>query len=408
MSAQNLLLTHAKPYPWRILASIVLGLSGAVFNGIGTTLIVPAVFSLLDSTAAASTVQLPPLLHLLTVPLAGLTGEVQAVAMLSIIVVTIALKNLANYFSLLSSASLIRRLTQDLRSEGIELLLTVNLDYHNRMQTGDIIQRLNDQIGKAVTAIGAIIGLVQSSVNILFFVAVLLSISWSLTVAAIFFLGGILWLNKSILARAKYFGHRLATASKHYSVRTLEMLNGIRLIKASATEPQEFETLQHLIQRREEAAFKSQANAAVIGPLNEILSILALVAMILVSRFLLAGSATSAPLLLTFLFVLTRLIQCTGQLNTARNRLASSAASVDLVYDFLRRDNKSFLAQGRRQLNGLHQGIRFDQVTFKYPPWPRPGADRHQPACTERKDPGPGGGIGGRQVNPGGPATPLL
>ncbi|MBD2230144.1 ABC transporter ATP-binding protein [Phormidium tenue] len=369
MSAQKLLFNYAKRYPWRILAAIGLGFSGAVFNGVGTTLIVPAVFELLGTGASsAEAIALPPLLERLLEPILGIPGPGRAVLMLSFIVLTILLKNLANYLSSVTSEGLSRRLTCDLRRDGLDLLLRVDIDYHNTMRTGDIIQRLNDQIGRAVTSINAVINLLRASLNILFFGVVLLSISGSLTLAAVVLMAGVLLLNRYVIARAREYGKTLAEASKDYSVRTLEMLNGMRLVKATANEAAEFAQVEALIERREQAALRSQMNAAIIGPLNEILSILALVAIILISQFWLgSGSAASATLLLTFLFVLSRVVQFVGQLNSARSQLANSAASVDLVYDFLRCDNKPFMAQGSRPLTTLSQGITFEGIAFKYP-----------------------------------------
>jgi subfamily B ATP-binding cassette protein MsbA len=368
MTAQKLLFDHAKRYPWRILAALGLGFSGAIFNGVGTTLIVPAVFELLGSGGGSGAIALPPLLEQVTEPFLSLSGLGRAVAMLSFIVLTILLKNLANYLSSVTTESLTRRLTCDLRQSGLDLLLSVDIDYHNTMRTGDIIQRLNDQIGRAVASINAVINLLRASLNILFFGVVLLSISGSLTLAAGVLMTGVLLLNRYVIARARTYGKALAEASKDYSVRTLEMLNGMRLVKATANEATEFAQVKALIERREQAALQSQMNAAIIGPLNEILSILALVAIILISQMWLdSGSATSATLLLTFLFVLSRAVQFVGQLNMARSQLANSAASVDLVYDFLRRDNKSFMAQGSRPFTTLSQGITFEKINFKYP-----------------------------------------
>ncbi|MBW4484147.1 MAG: ABC transporter ATP-binding protein/permease [Tildeniella torsiva UHER 1998/13D] len=369
MSAQKLLFNYAKRYPWRILAAIGLGFSGAVFNGVGTTLIVPAVFELLGTgVGSAGAIALPPLLEKLLEPVLGIPGPGRAVLMLSFIVLTILLKNLANYLSSVTSEGLTRRLTCDLRRDGLDLLLSVDIDYHNTMRTGDIIQRLNDQIGRAVTSINAVINLLRASLNILFFGVVLLSISGSLTLAAVVLMAGVLLLNRYVIARAREYGKALADASKDYSVRTLEMLNGMRLVKATANEAAEFAQVEALIEQREQAALRSQMNTAIIGPLNEILSILALVAIILISQFWLgSGSAASATLLLTFLFVLSRVVQFVGQLNSARSQLANSAASVDLVYDFLRRDNKAFMPQGSRPLTTLSQGITFEGIAFKYP-----------------------------------------
>lgn len=368
MSAQTFLFQFARRYPYRILLSMLLGFSGAVFNGIGTTLIVPAVFELFDTRTTMALPDLPPLLQRLIGPFGDLSDGVRAIAMLCFIVLAILLKNLANYLSVVTGESLTRALTRDLRVAGVDLLLQVDLDYHNKISTGDIIQRLNDQIGRAVTAISTSISLARIAINILFFGFVLVSLSWRLTLASLVFLALVLVLNKYVIRRAREYGQQLAEASRDYSVRILETLNGIRLVKATANEDREFKLLQSLIQAREDAAMQSQINSAVIGPLNEVFSIFGLVGMIFVSQYFLNTQASgSTTLLLTFLFVLSRIIQFVGQLNTARSRFANSTASVDLVYDFLRRDNKTFMTQGQQQFRGIRDGMRFDHLWFKYP-----------------------------------------
>jgi subfamily B ATP-binding cassette protein MsbA len=46
MSKNNLLIKFAKPYPGWIILTIILGFSGALFNGIGTALIVPVILKI--------------------------------------------------------------------------------------------------------------------------------------------------------------------------------------------------------------------------------------------------------------------------------------------------------------------------------------------------------------------------
>lgn len=370
MSSQQILFKFARRYPQQIVLSVLLGVSGAIFNGVGTTLIVPAVFELLGGSPGGNSLDLnlPPLLLRLTEPFTSLPDGTRAIAMLGFILLAIVLKNVANYFSALTTETLARSLTRDMREEGIQLLLAVDLDYHYQMRTGDIIQRLNDQIGRAVASITTAIGLVRIGLNILFFAFVLLSISWRLTGIATVFLLGVMLLNRYAIGRSKQYGRGLAEASRAYSVRVLETLNGIRLVKASAAEQREQDTLHGLIQQREEAAYKSQMNAAVIPPLNEILTILALVGIIFVSQFVLnRNSPSSATVLLTFLFVLSRMLPFIGQLNTARSRLANISASVEMVYDFLRRDNKPFMVSGSAPYRPLQTGIHFENLSFRYP-----------------------------------------
>ncbi len=118
MSTQQFLFERAKRYPCRIFVAVVFGLLAAMFNRIGTTLIVPAVFVLLDNSVFTSAIQLPPWLQVLTAPATQFSPEIQAVAMLGLIVVAILLKNLAYYLSVMAGATLTHRLTKTYARRG--------------------------------------------------------------------------------------------------------------------------------------------------------------------------------------------------------------------------------------------------------------------------------------------------
>jgi subfamily B ATP-binding cassette protein MsbA len=56
-----------------------------------------------------------------------------------------------------------------------------------------------------------------------------------------------------------------------------------------------------------------------------------------------------------------------GQLNSIRTTLANAAASVEIVYDFLREDNKPFMFKGQLPYEGLKHEIKFTSLDFAYP-----------------------------------------
>ncbi|NEQ30194.1 MAG: ATP-binding cassette domain-containing protein [Leptolyngbya sp. SIO4C5] len=268
----------------------------------------------------------------------------------------------------MTSASLIRSLVRDIRLEGLSLLLDVDLDYHFKMRSGDIIQRLNDQVNRTASAIKTLIDIARILLNIAFFIVLLLAISWQLTIASTLIFSLVFVVNQSAIARARKFGERLAETSKLYSIRVLEMLSGMRLVRSTANETKEFNRIKDLIVEREKASFESQANFALLGPLNEIVSILALIVMVIVGRTIFANRLDSlATILLTYIFLLSRLIPFIGQLNSARGRFSNNAASVEVVYDFLRRDDKPFMQNGSVPFEGISQEIRFNHISFRYP-----------------------------------------
>jgi ABC-type multidrug transport system fused ATPase/permease subunit len=83
--------------------------------------------------------------------------------------------------------------------------------------------------------------------------------------------------------------------------------------------------------------------------------------------FFLQQIQSLSTILLIYLVVLFRLLPFVSQLNAQRIGFANTASSTETVADFLRRDNKPFMANGHKNYTKLEQGIRFEGVVFAYP-----------------------------------------
>ncbi|MDJ0703752.1 MAG: ABC transporter ATP-binding protein, partial [Leptolyngbyaceae cyanobacterium MO_188.B28] len=277
-------------------------------------------------------------------------------------------KNLATYSSALTSSTLSRRFTANLRKDGLRLLLDVDLDYYSKVKVGDLINHLNVEANRTTIAIRTLTRIAISAITILVFLGILVSISWQLTIVSTGLLGVVALVNQFAVRQARSFGELLSKLSRAYSSRIVEILSGIRLVKATGNENFEFNIVEGLIRDREKAEFKSQAVFASIAPLNEMLSILSLIGIVLMGRLLFANQlqelASSMLLYLVFLF---RMLPHIGQLNTNRSQFANTAASVRIISDFLRYENKPFMSPGSHSFSELKEGIRFKQISFNYP-----------------------------------------
>lgn len=282
MLTRRILLKFAKPYPGLILLTIILGFSGALFNGISTALIVPVILRIVGQPVDLKGA--PGLLKAIMTPFDNVPENYRIAAMAGAIILTIALKNLATYTSTLSSSSLTRRLTADMREAGIDLLLNIDIDYYAKTKVGDLINRLGGEIGRAASYVGNIIRLVIVSVTISVFVCLLLSISWQLTIMATILLSLVTLVNQFAISRSRQFGKILSEMSKAYSIAVLETLNGIRLVKTTANERKEFNRIKRLIRERESADFKAQMNSNAITPLSEFLGVTSLLIIVLLSK----------------------------------------------------------------------------------------------------------------------------
>ncbi|MEM9150768.1 MAG: ATP-binding cassette domain-containing protein [Cyanobacteria bacterium P01_F01_bin.3] len=367
MHSRQLLFKSLLRYPLLVCLTVLLGFSGALFNGVSTVLLVPILLELLGQSTEFSD-QLPDILQRILALFDGVPGQYRLVTMAFAVVKLIILKNAATYAGSLTSNSLNRKLAAKLRLDGLRILLDVDLAYFSKTKVGDLINHLNIEVSRTTMAIRALSRLAIATITILVFVGFLLFTSWQLTVIASIALGLVALLNQTAVRQAKVFGAQLSQLSRNYSSRIVEILTGIRLVKSTANEEVEYKTISKLISDREISEYRSQLLFAGIAPLNEVSSIIALISVAVLGRIAMGERLESfSSILLTYLLVLFRMLPSIAQLNSARSQLANVSPSVSIVSQFLRRDDKPFMSRGHRQYSQLSQGIHFDHLTFSYP-----------------------------------------
>jgi ATP-binding cassette, subfamily B, bacterial MsbA len=366
MSTTKLLIRFAKPYPGWVVLTFLLGFSGALFNGVGTTLIVPVVLKIVGQDVELNNA--PSILKAVLLPFERVPEEYRTLVMAVAIILTILLKNIASYASTLASSSLARTLTTDMRDAGLKNLLEVDLDYFAKTKVGDSINSLGGELGRAASATNTIIRVLIIIITIFVFIGLLLSISWQLTIAATLLLSLLTLVNQYAISRSKDYGKQLSDMSKAYSITVMEVLNGMRLVRATANEDREYQKIIKLIRNREQADFKSQANSEAITPVSEVMGITALVLIIILSKYLFANQISAlSTVLFTYLLVLLRVLPFISQLNAIRSSFANASASVSIATEFLRRDNKPFMSRGTKLYKTLEKGIHFKNISFAYP-----------------------------------------
>jgi len=358
-------------YPFLVILTIVMGFSGALFNGISTVLIVPILLELLgQSTELAD--QLPSILSRFIVFFDGVPDRYRLLAMSVSVVALIILKNAAVYGGSLASNDLNRKLAAHLRLEGLRILLDVDLAYYTQTKVGDLINHLNVEVNRTTIAVRTLARIAISAITILVFIGILLWASWQLTIIAAFALGLVALVNQTAVRSAKVFGAELSEYSRNYSSRIVEILSGIRLVKGTANEEDEYDIIAKLIADREVSEYRSQLLFAGIAPINEVCSIVALISVAAVGRMVMADQLeVFSSILLTYLLVLFRMLPAIGQLNSARSQLANVGPSVVVVSEFLRRDDKPFMHSGHRPYTPLQSGIEFKSLSFTYPGHPK-------------------------------------
>ncbi|KOR36172.1 MULTISPECIES: ABC transporter ATP-binding protein [Planktothricoides] len=366
MTPYKFLLKFARRQPVWILITIILGWTGALFNGVSTTLIVPLLLGFLGQELKFE--QAPPFLRYTLSLFDNLPAKYRLLYMMGIILLGILLKNGAIYASTVASAYVSKQLVRDIRLAAIKLLLDVDLDFYSKTKIGDVINSIGQEVSRAAGAIRLGIQMVVHGITILVFIAILISISWQLTLVAPFILVWVPVLSQFVINRSQKYGDFLSQSSRAFSGKFIEILNGIRLVKSTSSEAREYDIIVQRILDREEAELKSEMNYALTAPINEISAVSALLAMIAIGRVLFANQIDSlSAVLLTYLFVLNRMMVVVGQLNSTRSRFANAVPGAVIVSEFLRLDDKPIMQNGYIPYQGIQKEIRFEGVSFSYP-----------------------------------------
>lgn len=370
MASKQLIRKYIFKYPLLVFLNVLLGFSGAIFNGIGTALIIPLLLAFVNESNSLYSLfkSAPPILKKCIAWFDYIPEKYRVISLFGAVLLAIILKNMTNYAKTLVSGHHSRALINSMATDEIDILLKVDIDFYSKHKIGEIVHRVSNEVNKTNAAIRTIVNLITIIINITLFVAVLISLSWQLTLISIVLLSSIIFVNQYFVKRSRKFGRINSQKSRDYSNNLLEILTGIRWIKTVSNEEYEYHNIKRLIHERERSSFDAQVISGLLDPFNEVSGIIAAFIMVLLGRYLFFEQLQSfSAIFLTYLLFLFRLLPFVSQLNSARNQLGNLSHSVDVTADFLRRDNKPFMVNGHKPYHKLEEGIHFENVSFSYP-----------------------------------------
>lgn len=367
MSQNQLLLRYAFRFRWWILLSLVFGFSGALFNSIGITLIIPIVLAILDPSFLDIS-NFPPILSKPFSFFDSFEGDGKIVLMLSTIVIIIVLKNANNVLNSLSSSWLSKRLANTIRDDLFKIVMSVDLDFFQKTKVGTLMSYLETECSRTASSIKTAIAMISTSFNLLTFTAILFTLSWQLTLITGFLLFLLSRSNQVFVNRSKELGREQRRISRTYTQKLVETLSGIRLVKSVSREDHEYDNLIDLIHAREDAALRVQYNSVFIQPLNEVGGICIILGIVVIGKLIFQEDAdTLVPLLLTYLVLLFRTVPLVAQIDNKRSAFANQSSSVEVIHAFLNKSDKPFLPQGDIEFTALKSGFEIKNLNFHYP-----------------------------------------
>ncbi|MBF1991535.1 heterocyst formation ABC transporter subunit HepA [Fischerella thermalis] len=244
-----------------------------------------------------------------------------------------------------------------------EQLQAQSLVYFAKKRSGELIDVLTTEILRVRQIFGGLAFLTTRALTLLIYSISLFVLSWQLTVVSflLFSLIGVAisTLNKRI--REISFG--ISIANSKFTSIALEFINGIRTVQASSTQDFERKRYYQASENVVKAWKKNFLISNIPKPIAEASSTMIMVSMII---FVVTSGFMQIGELLTFFFVLFRIIPIIQDLNGTTAFISSQGGAIDNIQNLLKPDDKVYFQNGKIEFRELQRGIDVVSVDFGY------------------------------------------
>ena len=283
--------------------------------------------------------------------------------------VTIAvLRGVLMYAVHIVAVMLQARVENALRTRAFQQVLEVQLAFAQREGQSRQLEVLLHHTQQVGTAIHLVALMLSHVVTVAMYVTVLMLLTWQLTILAFLLFVGVTLLVEWNFARPlkQLMAHR-ERLQRRVHAEFFNALTGLHLIHLYAQEKRMLARLTEMQKSAYGAILQAGRLLYLRTPLFTTLIALCMASLLAAATVILPEAPEVWLAQVVFFFVVVfRLLAPVGALNFAQTQIRGNVPSVQAVLAFLRRDDKPYLHDGQRPFVQLHDGITFEQVTFRY------------------------------------------
>lgn len=362
----SMLLELIRPEWLLVTKALILATTASILEGITASLVMP-LFQILGNDAPPTNFQLPQFIKGLVSFYNKFPQEYQLITVLISLLGVTVLKNIDLYLSNISINELKLKIGLAIRQKCIERLLKLELSFHSESKLGQTLSYVNEQAQRSETLSSYWFEIVSDSLIIIVLAFLLISLSPTLTLVALFSLVIVTLFLRKVINSVQFYGRRAAINIEKFSSLVTEIISGIRVVKGFNAEPRELERVKQSLQERYEAEIAAYRYNSAVHPLTETVGISILLLLLGIGLVLLPSlQSTTIPFLLTYTLALLRILPRVSHLNSMRSQLAVLSGSLEAIQRFLSSTAELHLQDGTRLYEGFQFGLAFENVTFTF------------------------------------------
>lgn len=373
------------PYKKYLVGALFLNLFSAVFNIFSFTLIIPILqllFNINDKTYYFipwdSTLNfrenignIPNNMYYYCSQLIDKFEGSTTLMILGLFLIVMTLLKTACYFG--SSAIMVPLRTgvvRDIRVMVYNKMLNLPLGFFSQERKGDIIARMSGDVGEIEYSITSSLDmLIKNPILIISYFAVLVGISWQLTLFTILVVPLLAWAMGAIGKKLKRQSLEAQSKWSDTMSQLEETLGGLRIIKAFIAEDKMSDRFSKVTDELRKASGKVAVRQSLAHPVSEFLGTIMIMIVLWFGGTLILSEAApfDAPTFIYYMVILYSVLNPLKEFSRAGYNIPKGLASMERVDKILKAENNIKEAASPVSIKGFKESIVFNDVCFSYP-----------------------------------------
>lgn len=277
------------------------------------------------------------------------------------------IRSIFNYLSQIFTELTQLNFSDRLRKKIFEQLQAVSLSFFTQIKTGELINTITTEVERVKQTFNGSAFLLSRGLTTITYLIAMLLLSWQLTIVATLLFGLMAVSLSKLIGMTRERSFPVSIANERLTSTAIEFISGIRTVQAFATQDFERKRYYQASSNLVAASTKLASIWSLVKPLAEGLSTTILIGMIIAAfSIFVKNGALEVASLLTFFFILFRLVPILQEINGTRAVLATMQGSTENIKVLLRTDNKKYFDNGHIEFKKLERSINFMSVDFGY------------------------------------------
>ena len=279
-------------------------------------------------------------------------------------------KNIFRYGAVWFQSQLRMAVVRDVRDKLFEKILVLPLSYYSNERKGDLMARMNSDVGEVEVAVVSMLELLfREPIAVAINIVSLVYLSPELTLISLFLLP----ISAFVISRIGKSLKRTAKAGQEQTGLLFsameEALSGIRIIKAFNANGFILKGFKKINLTHQKLITKTFRKKDLSPLLNETLGAMVMLLLVWFGGNLILdqkGNGLTGEVFMTFIIVFSQLLRPIQGISSSIANMTKSNVSLERINNILEEDERIIEKPQAIEINGLNDSVEFNNVSFGY------------------------------------------